>query len=77
MCFAYRFIRKDNRQGRLVSPAGSPVSLILILLTLMILLGAGTYYGYQAGYYGIRQFGGGIVLILVVVLMCFLISSTD
>jgi hypothetical protein len=60
-----------------VSLAGSPMSLVLILLTLMIMLGGGNYYGYQAGYYNIRQFGGGIVLILAVVMTCFLISSTD
>ena len=53
------------------------MSLVLILLTLMIMLGGGNYYGYQAGYYNIRQFGGGIVLILAVVMTCFLISSTD
>jgi hypothetical protein len=53
------------------------MGLIFITLVGLILLGGGTYYGYQAGYYGVGRFGGGLFVIVVVLLTFFVLASTS
>ncbi len=47
---------------------------VFILLAVLILLGGGTYYGYQAGYYNFRRFSGGLIAIVFVLFIFFLLA---
>jgi hypothetical protein len=53
------------------------MGLIVITLAALILCGGGTYYGYQAGYYGARRFGGGLFVIGSVLATFFVLASTS
>jgi hypothetical protein len=62
---------------RPVGNVGGRMGLIVITLVALVLLGAGIYYGYQAGYYDVRCFGGGLFVIVVVLLTFFAVASTS
>jgi hypothetical protein len=50
---------------------------IYILLVMLILLFGTAYYGYQAGYYTVGRFGGGLFVIVVVLLIFFMLARPN
>ncbi len=50
---------------------------VFILLIMLVLLSGATYYGYRAGYYDVRRFGGGLFVIVVVLTMFFMLARPN
>jgi hypothetical protein len=51
------------------------MNFVYVLLILLILLGGGVWYGYQAGYYDLPRFAGGILAVIAVLLIFFAIAA--